>query len=103
LQFSLHTAFSMYLFHIYDEVHFHNKFFPCNVPAKKFIRVISRYQIFLVRGYIPEKFEHINSLFFRKKGFVKNFKSYFLHTERIVFLCLQANILAHENRSIYCT
>jgi len=67
-------AFSMYLFHIYDETHFHNNYFPCNVLAKKFIRIISRYQIFFVRGYIPLKFEHINSLFLEKKKFHKKFQ-----------------------------
>jgi hypothetical protein len=70
-------AFSMYLFHIYDEAHFHNNYFPCNVPAKKFIRIISRYQFFFVRGYIPLKFEHINSLFLEKKSFIKNFKLHY--------------------------
>jgi hypothetical protein len=67
----------MYLFHIYDEVHFHNKVFSCNVLAKKFIGVISRYQIFFVRGYILEKFEHINSSFFEKKGFRQKFQIIF--------------------------
>ncbi len=63
-----------YLFHIYDEVHFHNNFFPCNVPAKKFIRVISRYQFFFVRGYNPGKFEHINSTLMIELNCEKKFK-----------------------------
>jgi hypothetical protein len=34
-------------------------------------------------------------------GFVKKFKSYVFHVEKIIFLYLQANGLAHRNQNIY--